>query len=79
MTNMGLLEELGAGIKRWVIMELSGWLVVFIAAVVFVATLLAGRALFGDAAGLGIGIGSALLVAFVVGPRLRNRFVDDQQ
>jgi len=76
---MSLLKELAAGVKGWVIMELSGWVVVIIAAVVFVAALLAGSMLFGDAAGLGIGIGSALLVAFVVGPRLRNRFADDQQ
>ncbi|OYR45610.1 MULTISPECIES: hypothetical protein [unclassified Halorubrum] len=76
---MSLLKELVAGLKGWAIMELSGWLVVLIAAVVFVVTLIAGSALFGDAAGLAIGISSALLVAFVVGPRLRNRFGDGQQ
>jgi hypothetical protein len=76
---MSLLKELAAGVKGWLVMELSGWVVVLITAVVFVVTLIAGSALFGDAAGLGIGIGSALLVAFVVGPRLRNRFADDQQ
>jgi len=75
---MSLLKELAAGVKEWLIMELSGWVVVFIAAVVFVAALLAGSAVFGDTAGLGIGLGSALLVAFVVGPRLRNRLGGDQ-
>ena len=75
---MGLLRELAAGAKAWVALVLIDWAVVLTAAVVFFGTLIAGSALFGETAGFGIGVGSGLLAAFLVGPRLRNWLEGDQ-
>ena len=73
---MGLLDELVSGIKAWVVMVLSDWIVVVVAAVVFVGTVLAGRVVFGAEVSLGLGIVAGLLAAYSVGPRLRNRLVE---
>jgi hypothetical protein len=77
---MGFLRKLVAGVRTGVLVFLINWLidwvVVLIGAVVFFGTVFAGSALFGEIAGFSIGIGSSLLAAFFIGPRLRERLID---
>ncbi|MDZ5810794.1 hypothetical protein U4E84_05470 [Halorubrum sp. AD140] len=77
---MGLLRKLVAWIKPGILVIVIDWVidwvVVLIGAFVFFGTLFVGSALFGETVGFGIGIGSALLAAFFIGPRLRKRLID---
>lgn len=75
---MGLLTELVSGIKGWIVMWLTDWAVVLVAAVVFAGTFLTGRTVFSATASLGIGVVCALLGAHVVGTRLRDRLIEQQ-
>lgn len=70
---MGLFNSIVAGIKQWVTLVLIDWIVVLVAAVVFVGAGLAGYAAFGAEVGWGIGILSAILAAYTVGTRLEKR------
>jgi hypothetical protein len=73
---MSLLAELVSGVKAWVVMQLSDWVVVLVAAVVFFGTGFASSVVFGPGASFGIGIVCALVAASVVGPYLQNRFIN---
>lgn len=62
---MGLLQQIAAGLKRLVLLELSGWVYAIVAGIVFFASVIAGVALLGEDPGLTVGgIGG---VVFAVG------------
>ena len=62
---MSLLQQLAAGLKALVLLELSGWVYAIVAGVVFFASAIAGVALLGEDPGFSVGgIGG---VVFAIG------------
>ena len=62
---MGLLQQIAAGLKALVLLELSGWVYAIVAGIVFFASVSGGVALLGEDPGFTVGgIGG---VVFAVG------------
>ena len=62
---MSLLQQIAAGLKQLVLLELSGWVYAIVAGIVFFATVFAGVALLGEDPGFTVGGISG--VVFAVG------------
>ena len=77
--RMGLFEELVAGLKAILIDELRTYVILFVGVVVFLGTMIAGQALFGEVVAAAIGFVCALLSAAVVGNRFPTDVPADQQ
>ncbi|MFC7041513.1 hypothetical protein [Halonotius sp. GCM10025705] len=70
---MGLLQQIAAGLKELLLVELSGWVYAIVAGIVFFATVIAGVALLGEEPGFTVGGISGVVFAVGALYALRQR------